>query len=71
MTMDKSNLLGKEDMAEIGQGADDCREHRLVVEWDNGKIEDLEEVGEVSYTNSVSIRMGHDNHPMTSFKQAL
>ena len=69
--MDKSHLLSEEDVAEVGQGADDRRQHRLVVEWDNGKIEDLEEVGEVSNTNSVSIRMGHDNHPMTSFKQAL
>lgn len=58
-------------MAEVGQGAEDCREHRLVVEWDNGEIEDLEEVGEVPDAHSVPVRMGHHNHPVPSFKQAL
>ena len=58
-------------MAEVGQGAEDCREHRLVVEWDNGEIKDLEEVGEVSDAHSVPVRMGHNNHPVPSFKQAL
>ena len=71
MTMHYRDLLCQEDVTEVGQGADDCREDRLVVEWDNGEIEDLEEVGEISDAHSVSVRMGHHNHPVPSFEQAL
>ena len=58
-------------MAEIGQGADDRRQHRFIVERDNGKVKDLEEVGEVSDANSISIRVSHHHHSVSSFEQTL
>ena len=58
-------------MAEVGQGADDRRQHRLVVEWDDGEVEHLEEICEISDAHSISVRMGHHNHPVPSFKQTL
>ena len=66
--MDKSHLLREEDVAEVGQGADDRRQHGLVVEWDDGEVEDLQEVGKISDANSVSVRVCHHYHPVPPFQ---
>ena len=71
VAVDQGDSLGEEDVAEGGQGADDGRQHGLVVEGHDGQVEDLEEVGEVADADPVPVGVSDHQDTVAAGHQAL
>ena len=71
MRSDEYTHLCKKYVTEVGEGAEDGGQHRLVVEGHDGQVVHLEHVGHVADPHPVTVGVRDDHHLVAALQQTL